>query len=56
MNTFMDYLSRYLELRDQQNSDYYDNRVISSRYCDYEEMMKISKILDDSIKVIIKDD
>jgi hypothetical protein len=48
-NKFSDVLDEYLDERDRQNSDYYDNRALSDRVNGRQRMMDLSRELDDMI-------
>ena len=48
-NKFSDVLDEYLDERDRQNSDYYDNRALSDRLNGRQRMMDLSRELDDMI-------
>jgi len=48
-NKFSDVLGEYLDERDRQNSDYYDNRALSARIDGRQRMIDLSKELDDMI-------
>ena len=48
-NKFSDVLDKYLDERDRQNSDYYDNRALSDRVYGRQRMTDLSKELDDMI-------
>ena len=48
-NNFSDVLNEYLDERDRQNSDYYDNRALSDRLNGRQRMMDLSRELDDMI-------
>ena len=48
-NKFSDVLDEYLDERDRQNGDYYDNRALSDRVNGRQRMMDLSRELDDMI-------
>lgn len=50
MAKFTDLLDEYLELRDQQKSDYYENRYIGERYDDIERMRVLRDKMDSMIE------
>ncbi len=48
-NKFSEVLDQYLDERDRQNSDYYDNRALGERVRGRQHMIDLSKELDDMI-------
>ena len=48
-NKFSEVLDEYLDERDRQNSDYYDNRASNDRVRGIRRMVDLSKELDDMI-------
>ena len=48
-NKFSEVLDEYLDERDRQNSDYYDNRALGDRVRGRQRMIDLSKELDDMI-------
>ena len=51
MASFSEVLEEYLDERDRQNSDYYDNRYIGSRSEGRQRMADLAKELDEMIQV-----
>jgi hypothetical protein len=50
MRKFTEVLEEYLDERDRQNGDYYDNRYIGSRLQGREHMEGLAKELDEMVR------